>query len=393
MIRIRCRGLRRAALTLLLGGAVGLLPGTSQAAEEETAGNNLSFPVIWAEGVAKALRGSPGMPPLLAGQWWYWWGTEGTDPNIVPLSCLPDPDNSFRCDDGSPQSASGELAGGGTPGRRVHMAWLQKEENNVWQAEAMDGSAAPVVVDWINWGDNLESVDWYTRSMVRTEVVLFKDNPDPLLAPWLEYEMRHVSGWGIDEVHGLAADPYHGVVEGPGAQATIYSPCARLTIQKLLVPRENIGAGDLVWIPGNGWTEDPAYVGEAVNPPIFNMAVYEGGDGPGYYAAEINVKGRVIFGYTWNVRNLNDPTPVPPGTIPSAAGDYRITFSFDPVCNTVPLNTYFVDGVTAILEPVEEDTSLEAAPTGGGTAVLDTSLNITYIDVRILERTVGSVLF
>ena len=27
-------------------------------------------------------------------------------------------------------------------------------------------------------------------------------------------------------------------------------------------------------------------------------------DGPGGYSAEVNVKGKVIFGYTWNVRDI-----------------------------------------------------------------------------------------
>ena len=82
---------------------------------------------------------------------------------------------------------------------------------------------------WIDWGDSLESVDWYTRSQVRTEVVLFQN----LETPMLEYEMRHTSGWGIDEVHGMAAS----LEDEPlptRQQATVYSPCARLTIQKLM---------------------------------------------------------------------------------------------------------------------------------------------------------------
>ena len=36
----------------------------------ETTGNNLSFPVIWAEGVTKALRGAPGVIET-EGAYWY----------------------------------------------------------------------------------------------------------------------------------------------------------------------------------------------------------------------------------------------------------------------------------------------------------------------------------
>ena len=51
-----------------------------------------------------------------------------------------------------------------------------------------------------------------------------------------------------------------------------------------------------------------------VSLPIFNKAVYEALDGPGFYSAEINVKGKVIYGYTWKVRTLNQGT-----------GYYRLT--------------------------------------------------------------------
>jgi len=341
----------------------------------DAAGNNLSFPVIWAEGVTKVLPGTPGMVPSLAGEWWYWWGTEGVDPDIVPLSCPPDPDDLSRCDDGVEAQATGPEP---APNPELVKAWMQKDPLNTWQAGSADWSASPVQVHWIDWGDNLESVDWYTRSQVRTEVVLFQD----LDTPMLEYQMRHTSGWGIDEVHGLATtnDAASDPLLGEGTQATVYSHCARLTIQRLLADRGDAALADLVWVAGEGWTEPEGYEEDVINPPLFNDAVYEGGDGPGYYSAEINVKGRIIYGYTWNVRKLNE-----------GAGDYRITFSFDANCPTVALNTFFVDGVTQIMVPLEEELLVAAAeegeePGGGGTPSLNFTNNLTFIDITILER-------
>ena len=358
----------------------------------EAAGNNLSFPVIWAEGVTKTVPGTPDMQPVTGGAWWYSWGTNGTDPNVVPASCAPDPDNLELCDNGIPGTFNVALIPGTPPADNpmpLVKAYLQKDSKNTWQAASADwsGDEAPVSVDWIDWGDNLESNDWYTRSQVRTEVVLFEDlmeeTPDEPGArdggtePWLEYAMRHVSGWGIDEVHGMAVDE-NGPVLGDGNRATIYSHCVRFTIQKLLVKRDNATLDNLVWVPGVGWTEDDATTTDLINSPIFNKAVYEGGDGPGYYSAEINVKGRIIYGYTWNVRQLNE-----------GPGDYRLTFSFDQSCGTVALNTFFVDGVTQILLPLETEevaASAEPVDAGGGTAVLDFDNNLTYMDVRILDR-------
>ncbi|HSO89124.1 MAG TPA: hypothetical protein VLQ91_21405 [Draconibacterium sp.] len=370
-------------------------------------GNNLSYPVIWAEGFTKVLPGTPLMTPVTNGVWWYQWGTNGVDPNITPASCPPDPDADNielnpdglpLCDDGIPGQVNLDLVAGFPPADNslpLAKAFLQKDAKNIWQAGTLDWPTefvgVPLNVNWIDWGDNLESVDWYTRSQVRTEMVLFQD----LAAAMLEYEMRHTSGWGIDEVHGLATGLEETPVPllGTGFKATVYSHCARLTIQKLLVKRDDERLSNLQWVPGEGWIEPGEYPYDLINPHIFNGSVHQGGDGPGYYSAEINVKGRIIYGYTWNVRTLNDDTPVPPSNIPTPAGDYRITFSFDDNVVGVPLNTFFIEG-TKIVVPLEEVVAAEVIEAeaddtgdeGGGTAVLDHAHNLTYIDVRILER-------
>ena len=115
--------------------AKGGIPG-KPADGEETAGNNLSFPVIWAEGVSKPLNGSgPGVIDKLDGEWWYWWGMTGEDPDIVPLSCPPDPDegDSHKCDDGIPFQA-----GGDDPGEGWVKAYLQKDPENVLASRQHD---------------------------------------------------------------------------------------------------------------------------------------------------------------------------------------------------------------------------------------------------------------
>lgn len=363
----------------------------------EGAGNCLSFPVIWAEGKVKTLPGDAGMAPLLDGEWWYAWGTNGSDPDITPASCPPDPDNDAYCDDGVSGTYDETLIPGQPPASNpmpLAKAYLQKDINNRWQAgswpDAETNPTQPVNVDLIDWGDNLESVDWYTRSQVRTEVVLFEVNevgdPEENEWPMLEYEMRHTDGWGINEVHGLAANvDTDEALLGDGTRATVYSPCARFMIQKLSVEREEIEDGDLTWVPKVGWTETiPVPEGDdLINEPIFNMAVHEAQDGPGYYNAEINVKGKIIYGYTWNVRRLNE-----------GAGDYRLTFSFDDDVTGIPLNTFFVEGVTEIIMPLEEELLAAAAeegesPGGGAEGVLDFEHNLTYMDIRILERSGG----
>lgn len=344
----------------------------------ETAGNNLSYPVLWADDVEKPLPGTMGVYSL-NGEWWYVWGEDPYDPQQPIYSCEPDPINPEVC-------LGGEAPGDGIS--TVYKAYVQKDVNNTWQAFNAT-PIGPVNIDLIDWGDDLESVDFSINSMVRAEVVLFEYldveeyvNKDLLEYP--QYPMRHVFGWGSSEVHGFQTDgeddlgnpaPYYEAVIPPAEEnylATVYSHNARFTIQKLKVDDlANLGA--LTWNPGVGWT------GDDINPPIFNMAVYQAGDGPGYYNAEINVKGKVIYGYTWKVRTLNE-----------GEGYYRLTFSFDTegpgaaVLNTfIDANTIFVEDLvpTTLAEDGEEER--------GGTPVILADQGITYMDILITPKTKG----
>ena len=268
---------------------------------------------------------------------------------------------------------------------------------NTWQAFNATPEG-PVNVDLIDWGDDLESVNWSLRSMVRAEVVLFEalDGEtfgDKTLPDYPQIPMRHVYGWGSNEVHGLQAHNQAGVPEPAyemvtGDTATVYSHNARFTIQKLDVDPETYTPDPdnplpLEWSPGEGWT------GDDVNEPIFNMAVHESEDGPGFYNAEINVKGKVIYGYTWKVRTLNE-----------GEGYYRLTFSFDED-GPVELNTFF-DLDTDIKGQEEEPASkVVAKPSAegddgddneterGGIGVIVWEENLTYMDILITAKNTG----
>ena len=346
----------------------------------ETAGNNLSFPVLWSDDFEKPLPGFYN-EYTLNGSWWYVWGEDPIDPNVPIYGCAPDPNNPELCIDGTPPGGDGTI---------VYKAYLQKDLKNQWQAfnATQDG---PLYVDQIDWGDDLESVNWSLTSQVRCEVVLYEalagktftrgETPTPLPA-YPQFPMRHVSGWGIDEVHGLATSmdasvptPAYDLVTGD--MATVYSHNARFTIQKLNVLNLSDLTGKLEWVPKEGWKEMEGTTTNLVNDPIFNMAVYNASDGPGYYAAEINVKGKVIYGYTWKVRNLNQGT-----------GYYRLTFSLDANGGLVPLNTFF-DENTEIL--VAEEVTTEADDgSSGGKAIIDVPNNLTYMDILLVAKKSGS---
>jgi len=164
--------------------------------------------------------------------------------------------------------------------------------------------------------------------------------------------------------------------------ATVYSHNARFTIQKINATDLGQLEGNVEWNEVTKSWEGIAGAEDLINDPLFNMAVYQAGDGPGFYNAEINVKGKIIYGYTWKVRNLNE-----------GDGYYRLTFSFDND-GQVPLNTFF-DSNTKILvaeEVVEEKADVLAeAEEGdrGGVGVMDVDNNLTYMDILITPKTKG----
>ena len=343
---------------------------------EETVGNNLSFPVIWSDGGTKALRGTMGTVTSLNGTWWGVWGEDPIDPQAPLFSCGPYIGDVDACIDAE------------------YKAFIQKDPNNEWQAINWDLTER-INVDGIDWGDNLESIDWSLRSQVRTEVVLY-ENTATYNGEVIEYAMRHADSWGIDEVHGLQTELLNNdIVYGPGDIATVYTPNARFTIQKLDVENLEGIESKLKWRHKDGWTEADDYTGNDVvnDVPLFNMVINDAGDGPGFYNAEVNVKGKIIYGYTWNVRSNNE-----------GAGYYRLTFSFDDDTTNGPaLNTYFKQGETEIILPIEEeevagkrinpisdDDGDSGEGTRGGVAVIDFDNNLSYMDIFIIAKTTGS---
>ena len=67
--------------------------------------------------------------------------------------------------------------------------------------------------------------------------------------------------------------------------------------------------------------------GNPLEAPLFNQTLWTG-DGPGYFAAEVNVAGNFTYGFVWNLKQ----TPMPY----AKDGTWRITFSLD---NTSPVGT------------------------------------------------------
>lgn len=321
---------------------------------ETTAGNNLSFPVVYSCGVTKAVPGTPGV----------------------------------------------EVVGGASVDLGGIRYWEQQDLVNKWQAQSLDFKAVypgqgKLLATYIDWGDNLESKTWPETSVIRVETTLYRnlgssDSNNVSLTPMTTYPMRLLYGEGATEMQGADLGDQLGVVlpegisfgpgEALGNVATIWTPCARLTLQRI---NDDADPALLTWNP-----DAHQWIGAVTN-PLFNTASWQKIDGPGGYAGEINVGGKIVYGYVWNVTRLANQHP---GV--QAAGVYRLTFSLDETCGTpgVTRNLEFSDPYTQIyVTPTEELLApiAESETGGGGVPVIRYDLQLTYIDVTITPRSGG----
>lgn len=125
-------------------------------------------------------------------------------------------------------------------------------------------------------------------------------------------------------------DPRIVLVEPPvGIDATVYSGCARLVIQRITNPSltpvwsSTATGGVANGTHGGYWTN-------GLEPPVVDVAAWGSGtSASGAYSAEINAGGSLIYGYNWNTKVL------------SAKGDYRLTFVLEGDACPHTLNTVF----------------------------------------------------
>jgi hypothetical protein len=286
----------------------------------ETAGNNLSFPVQWSESAySVTVPGTEGLVTILGE---VLPGYTGTEEDETRVPCL---------------------------------GAVQKDSLNSWRADS--ALVTPNVVTTIDWGDNLESKDWKLGGVVRVETGLYDS---VLAAAMTRYEMCYISGSGTDEVWGLRVTGTPGAytaVELESPEAMVYTAGARLTIQQI--------------VPGGTYAWDPvthAWTGAGAGDPVFNMAAWQRTtDGPESYGAELNVGGKIVYGYNWRTSGLT-------------AGEYRLTFSLDGAESTFAGSGAAFDATTAI----RSEAVITAEDEGdGNTAHVVPTHQLTYIDVGL----------
>ncbi len=279
------------------------------AGEVSTVGNNLSYPVVFTEGI-----GLTGLAVT-------------TDPGVRPTA----EENILV--DALPFWYAGNVADYG--------AYYLQQGVNTWQAEWLDGSAGGIQQAEVAWGDNLTGVQFNTHQNIRIEVVLN------------DLGGRQLSGFNMTALYGTGETEMQGT-DGTTAPftPTLYSVMPRLILEKL-----------------DDATRQPVYT-------AFDGAIYEafGGDGPGSFTAEVNVAGKLIYGYNLMIQNLTLPGDL------HKYGWWRATFVLD--------DNGQVGGT-----PVARNTALASliAGTGGKTypPQLDQAANRTWVDFDVKSASGG----
>jgi hypothetical protein len=191
------------------------------------------------------------------------------------------------------------------------VTYYKQKTASTWQGEWKNGEDTDQNVT-AAWGDNLISQNLTVNSVIRVEMVLTK----ALDTNMTSYNMVSLYGTNMNEIYGTDGVEYNSTT------AFVFATNARLTIQKV---------------------EDN---GTLLQDPLYSQALGEG-DGPGYFAAEVNVAGNFTYGFVWLLNELDEAT-----LGYSKAGTWRITFSLDntSVPTGAPNNTFIDTAVNGVLD-------------------------------------------
>ncbi len=211
--------------------------------------------------------------------------------------------------------------------------YAQKEVENVWRADVTTKDSESVT--YIDWGDNIESVNPKVGAPFRIEVTLYKSLDSTLMGYNMEV-LEYPSS--SNELQGTNTVTY----DSPFA--TVISAKPKLVIQYL---GQNVPK-DMDW-SGTEWTS--AIAGTLPISPVT-------------FAPELNVAGKYVFGASES------------GWTPTSTGYYRLTFYIPAQSSGISLVAAIIANYGNPFTPVTEGTA--------ATPVVDTENNLTYVDVKVL---------
>jgi hypothetical protein len=395
---------------ILAVGLVGSLAVGTGIADEGGGGNNLSTPVIFAEGYGLSgmavdaedytTTGFPGLVKCDGVEDWAGadgapyevsFDAQGTDPTLYQL--VIDGTDYLDPVEGQTTASEGDYY--------LQPYTLDSDPfgmETCWEADWVDGSGIDDVdINALDVGDSLVRVlRKATPNPIRVEFSLYQDTEVPgtfqdgtlldgypmtqLWPPgFSDGKPPSVGSGERQEVWATAAASSAGPT--PAELASVYTHNARLMIHKLTwtaLP-DSFADGNLDGYPSgaipdtfeNGyeqWVEAVEYDGTV-----------GGGEGEAGFSSEVNQGGRALYGYNWGLQSGVD------------AGWYRITLSIDDEVGGIPAN--------AVITGINPDDLLADDSSGGSdtgnkgffppTLVEDPDGNYLFVDVYIAPQDSG----
>lgn len=252
-------------------GSPGGSGGSGGSPGETSFGNNLSVPLVFADGVGLLGDKITGTDYLDRAT-----GLRPSTTDIVDPFPYLNPIDAYT------------LAG---------TTYYRQQSASTWQAGWINGSTGPQRVE-VDWGDNLTSASLSANQVLRVETVLRQyPNTDawPTDQPLMAYPMALLYGTGRTEMQGTTGTPVE------AQERRVFTVMARLRIRKLVdgVP-----------------TDHPCGFNGSV---ADGFKIPDGGSVP-RYSAEINVGGSQTYGFNWRLNQC---------TATDKTGAWRISFSLD----------------------------------------------------------------
>jgi hypothetical protein len=335
--------LKPSVLAIASTGLLLLATTAFNAAAEEEVANNLSVPAIFAEGY-----GMTGMPAYeksgLPGGLTPTWGTA-------------------YCYQG--------------------VEYFLQATDSLWQAQwsadaLLTTDPIPVSVT-VDWSQEVVGKNWDEMSVIPVGITLYKDLSeqermtgyqmtslpagilpcDLTLLTDEESSVVITSDEVVDELWGTTGATYQ------SGRTTVYSICARLTIQKIDQP-----GADAV-----------------VQATLFDSAVYDGFGAPGrpvWYSATIDGPGKIVYLYNWNLALMQQDPDV------DRSGWYRLSFSLDEEANYSITQGKFIIKEEFSVPCNTSLATLDASDTTAVTyAPVLVSPSRSYVDIYISHETTG----
>jgi fibronectin type 3 domain-containing protein len=223
--------------------------------------------------------------------------------------------------------------------------YYEQQSSSTWQASWVNNALAGAQKVEVDWGDNLSSASLSSSQVIRVETVLRQYKGLPVdgtswstTESMVGYPMQLLYGQGKAEMQGTT---------GTAADATerrVFAATARLTIEKL------DGAGNVVPSGACGFNGSIAD----------GLAMADGSQVP-KYSSEVNVGGSLTYGFNWRLNKctgLGDKT-----------GNWRLTFSLDPSAKIGDV-TYLNNTVMYGLHPSQAGSTATLSADGTSTSII-----------------------